>query len=81
MPDLDTIRTAAAVHETQLQSATWLGTRDLMARWGLGRDTVLEIPREQLPYLSFGTSKMRRYKPEDVEAFEATRVDAQEKAS
>jgi hypothetical protein len=51
-----------------------------MTRWGVGRATVLRIPREQLPYLEFGSSKMRRYAPDDVARFEAEqKCPAQEK--
>lgn len=70
MTDLDEIRAAAAEHDEQLQASTWWKTKDLAARWGVSRDTVLAIPREKLPYLEFGNSNMRRYKPDDVLAFE-----------
>lgn len=74
MSDLSTIRAAAAAHDEQIQATGWYKAVDLMERWNVGRDTVLAIPRDKLPFLEFGGSHMRRYKPADVEAYEASRI-------
>lgn len=35
------------------------------------RSTVLDIPRERLPYREVGRRRMRRYRPADVRAYAA----------
>lgn len=57
-------------HERQLQAPGWPGVKDLADRWGVSRRNVRKIPREKLPYLSFGDSDIRKYDPADVAAFE-----------
>lgn len=58
-------------HERQLQASGWPGVAVLARKWGVSRKTVRDIPRDQLPYISFGQSDVRRYDPDDVERFEA----------
>lgn len=59
-------------HTLQLASARWMTVQQLAARWKLARATVRGIPRDRLPYITFGSSNVRRYDPVDVEAFERT---------
>lgn len=57
-------------HERQLQARGWPGVPQLAARWHISRALVRAIPRDRLPYISFGQSDVRRYDPADVDAFE-----------
>lgn len=82
MPSIADLRAGAEAHARQLESIHWLGTKELMLRWGIAKETVRAIPREQLPYLLFGETNIRRYDPRDVEAFESEqKMPRREKAS
>lgn len=59
-----------AEHQQQLEARSWPGVKDLSARWGISRALVRAIPRERLPYLTFGQSDVRRYDPVDIAAYE-----------
>lgn len=72
MATLDELRAAAAAQATQIESVRWLGVPELALRWNVSRASVRKIPREQLPYITFGGTSVRRYKPTDVEHFEST---------
>lgn len=65
-----TPETTVEQQERQLQARGWPGVKQLAERWGLTRYSVRHIPREKLPYLSFGLTDIRRYDPMDVDAFE-----------
>lgn len=70
----ETIRSRALEHQQELESLQWFTPQRLAARWDIAETTVREIPIEELPYKEFGTGKhrkRRRYRPADVEAFEA----------
>jgi len=64
------LRARAAAHAKQLDAVLWAKVSDLAARWGVDPETVLAIPRAELPYMTFGGSEARRYDPRDVEAYE-----------
>lgn len=73
MPDpaeLDAIRAAARAHARQIDAVRFATVQQLAERWVISEDAVRAIPREQLPYLQFGRSRMRRYDPRDVERYE-----------
>lgn len=70
--DLERLRAEAAEHGAQLAAAGWPGVPELAAKWGVSRPSVRKIPREHLPYLEFGDTKMRRYDPADVARYEQT---------
>jgi len=46
-----------------------LTATDLARRWRMHRDSIYRIPAELLPYMKLGRNT-RRYRPEDVAAFE-----------
>lgn len=79
MPDImpsrtETIRARAHEHQQELESLRWFTPQRLSARWDVAETTVRDIPFEELPYREFGKGekrKRRRYRPADVEAFEA----------
>lgn len=71
MASIEELRAAARDHAKQLEAVQWLGVKDLAARWGVSPGTVRKVPRDQLPYLTFGDSDWRRYDPRDVEQYEA----------
>ncbi|HEX6463952.1 MAG TPA: hypothetical protein VFZ98_05850 [Vicinamibacterales bacterium] len=73
MPTIDELRARAAEHAKQLGAVHWAKVSDLVARWNVDKDTILGIPRAELPYVEFGASNARRYDPRDVEAFEDRR--------
>lgn len=56
--------------QKQMESGRWPGVSALAEKWGVAFDTVKAIPREKLPYLTFGGSRIRRYDPDDVAAYE-----------
>lgn len=58
-------------HTRQIEAVRWMPASDLAARWGVSVKTVRKIPRDALPYLTLGSSDVRRYDPRDVEAYEA----------
>lgn len=72
MTDRATIRAAAREHARQLEAVEWPGVPELQARWRIGAATIRLIPRDKLPFLTFGKSDVRRYDPRDVEAYEQT---------
>lgn len=80
MTDLDTLRRQAAEQDAQIAARGWLTTSDLAARWNVGARQVRAIPRTALPYLLFG-ERTRRYRPEDVDAYENTRKPAEDHAA
>lgn len=69
---LERIRERQREHHEAIESATWFTSSQLAARWNVGQTTVLMIPREALPYRTFGLGKRprRRYSPAAVHAFE-----------
>lgn len=80
--DLDTLRTEAAAHQEKFAARGWFTVAQLAARWTLSRGTVRAIPRAALPYKTFGKGgKLRRYRPEDVAAYEASDSFGQESAA
>lgn len=77
MPDLAEIRARRLRHEEEMLSVHWFTVSLLAARWGIAESTVRDIPADQLPYKTFGAGeqlKRRRYHPDDVARFEASRV-------
>ena len=68
------IRDRQAEHNAAMESAQWFTSAQLAARWNVGQTTVLMIPKETLPYRTFGLGKRprRRYAPAAVLAFEAS---------
>lgn len=56
--------------QRQIEARGWPGVKELHERWGISRALVRAIPREKLPYLTFGQSDVRRYDPSDVAAYE-----------
>lgn len=72
---LASIRSRARQHQEELESLRWFTPQRLAARWDVSATTVMDIPRDQLPYKTFGSGeklKRRRYHPDDVAAFEST---------
>lgn len=65
-----TERLTVEQHQQQLEARGWPGVKQLADRWHVSRATVRKIPREKLPYISFGDSDVRRYDPADVALFE-----------
>jgi hypothetical protein len=72
MATLAELRERAKQHARHIDAVVYVTVQDLAARWGVDDETVRLIPREQLPYLEFGKSRMRRYNPDDVLAYEAS---------
>jgi hypothetical protein len=70
MPTIDELRARQAEHARQLDAVFWVKASDLGARWNVDVESVLAVPREELPYLEYGKTKSRRYDPRDVEAYE-----------
>lgn len=70
------IRADAEKHARQLDAVLWLTVRDLGARWGVSATVVREIPKGALPYLALGGSRVRRYHPDDVAAYEDSQRSA-----
>lgn len=70
--ELEALRAAANAQATQMESSRWLGVPELALRWNVSRASVRKIPRDKLPYITFGGTSVRRYKPADVEHFEST---------
>ena len=64
------LRAEAREHAKQLEAVRFLTAQELAARWGVDDETVKAIPHAELPYLTMGKSRMRRYDPRDVETFE-----------
>lgn len=79
MPDLAEIRARAERHQQELdKNLRYFTVGDLAKRWGCSSTTVRAIAKTTLPYLNLGQGLMRelrRYRPEDVEAYEATRLE------
>lgn len=57
-------------HEAQIAAQRWLSVADLAQRWGVSRPMVRKVSRGELPYITLGSSEIRRYDPADVQAFE-----------
>lgn len=70
MATIDELRARQADHSRQLAAVLFVKTSDLVVRWGVDIDTVVEIPRDELPFIEYGKSRARRYDPRDVEAYE-----------
>lgn len=70
MPTIDELRARQAEHSKQLDAVLFAKTSDLSARWSIDVETILSIPRAELPYIEYGKSRTRRYDPRDVEAYE-----------
>jgi hypothetical protein len=70
------LREQARAFNRELEAkASWITVSQLAQRWGVCHSTVRDIPRDQLPFIEFGTGaryRRRRYDPADVQAFEAT---------
>jgi hypothetical protein len=77
MPTLAEVRARAERHQDEIDRDTrFLSIADLMARWNVGRTTIRAIPASALPYVNLGNGlvrERRRYRPEDVEAYEEAR--------
>jgi hypothetical protein len=75
---LDEVRARAQRHQDELDRNTrFLSAMDLKRRWGCCLQTVRAIPKRDLPYLNLGRGlvrELRRYRPADVEAYEAKRL-------
>jgi hypothetical protein len=70
MPTIEELRARQKEHARQLEAVFFAKANELAARWNVDVDSVLEIPRADLPYIEHGKSKSRRYDPRDVEAYE-----------
>lgn len=55
------------------QQAPFITAEELAKRWSVHRDTVYKMPTADLPYMKLGPNT-RRYRMEDVEAYERARV-------
>lgn len=75
MSDLAVLRARAEAHETDLDvGSVFLTPQQLAERWHCSASTVKTIPRDELPFLEIGTGRKyrrRRYRPQDVAAYEA----------
>lgn len=69
-PTVAQLRADASEHARQIEAVLWISAQDLAKRWGVSPVTVRAISREKLPYLQLGGTRVRRYDPRDVEAFE-----------
>ena len=58
---------------TTAQKAPFITADKLARRWSVHRDTVYKMPTADLPYMKLGPNT-RRYRMEDVEAYEQSRV-------
>jgi hypothetical protein len=77
MDDLIVVRARARKHQEALDEPKWLSTAQLAARWGIGQSTVRAIPADELPWKEFGRGlkhRRRKYRLENVEAYEAIDV-------
>lgn len=78
MPTLDEVRARAQRHQDELDRDTRFFTvQDLATRWDCSASTVRSIAKTTLPYLNLGQGlvrELRRYRPDDVEAYEAQRM-------
>jgi hypothetical protein len=75
---VEELRAEAADHARQIESVHWLSVNDLRARWAVSAVVIRQIPREKLPYITLGETSIRRYRPDDVERFEAEERKAPE---
>jgi hypothetical protein len=76
MTTLETLRADARAHNERFEARAWLTVAQLAARWNVSKTTVRAIPRDVLPYKTFGRGEQlhrRRYHPDDVAAYEAAR--------
>lgn len=78
MSTLDDLRAKAAAHQRYIDRNTrFLDVPMLAARWGCSPNTVRAIPTALLPFLNIGAGlqrERRRYHPDDIERYEATRL-------
>jgi hypothetical protein len=75
---LDEIRARAARHQVDATERTRASVQQLADHWGVSPSTVRDIPFGELPYLEFGRGakfRRRRYRWEDVEAYERAQLD------
>lgn len=70
MPTIEQLRAMAREHGRQIEAVHWISVQDLAKRWSVSVVTVRGISRDKLPYLALGKTRVRRYDPRDVEAFE-----------
>jgi hypothetical protein len=73
MTNAEEIRARARAHARQIEAVLWMTAQDLAVRWGVSVGFVRKIDPKQLPYMTLGSSRVRRYHPDDVAAFEAAR--------
>lgn len=78
MTNIAELRRQAREHAHQLAAVRYLTVQDLAARWGVSEDVVRDLERKKLPYITLGQSRLRRYDPRDVEAFEQREKTAEE---
>lgn len=66
-------------HQMDLDKNTkFFSTVQLAERWHCSPNTVRAIPATALPYLNLGRGlqrELRRYRPDDVYAYESARLD------
>lgn len=68
------LREDAARRNLALDPSAAFTVRELAQRWKLGETTVRDIPRDELPYMEFGSGlrhRRRRYPRAAVLAYEA----------
>jgi len=69
----------AARHQMDLEkNVAFFSVQTLATRWGCSTPTVRAIPSTALPYLNLGHGlqrELRRYRPEDVYAYESKRLE------
>lgn len=69
----------AARHQMELEKhIAFFSVQTLAKRWGCSTTTVRAIPMTTLPYLNLGHGlqrELRRYRPDDVYAYEAARLE------
>lgn len=70
MATIAELRARQQEHARQLEAVFFAKASELAARWNVDVDTVLAIPRGELPYIEYGKTDTRRYDPRDVEAYE-----------
>ena len=72
------LRAKSQAHQAHLDRNTrFYDVPLLAARWGCSPNTVRAIPAVLLPFLNIGTGlhrERRRYHPDDVERYEASRL-------
>lgn len=75
LPSLEEVRARAQRHGDELGRDEFFFTAARLARrWGVSTSTVRAIPFAELPWKNLGRGlvrELRRYHPDDVEAYEA----------